>query len=58
MKKEPNNSKKRKYIPPRVEVTMIEMEQGIATGSAQSIPQQSTTTETWDTENQTGTLDW
>ncbi|MCT4074670.1 hypothetical protein PF438_09525 [Elizabethkingia meningoseptica] len=56
-KKEQNLSKK-EYIPPKIEVVLIEMEEGIAAGSAQAIPQQSTTTETWETENIDGTLDW
>ncbi|WP_179124316.1 hypothetical protein [Elizabethkingia miricola] len=52
------DEKKKAYVPPIIEVTFVEMEHGIAAGSAQAIPQQSTTTETWDEQDQSGTLDW
>lgn len=52
------NMEKKEYIPPTIEVVLLEMEQGIAAGSAQAVPQTSTTSETWDNEDQTGSLDW
>ncbi|HFI4796585.1 TPA: hypothetical protein ACGQK4_002304 [Elizabethkingia anophelis] len=36
--KEPPKSTKREYIPPVIEVTHIEMEEGIASGSAKITP--------------------
>ncbi|MCL1657022.1 MULTISPECIES: hypothetical protein [Elizabethkingia] len=52
-----NNKEMKEYIPPTIEVTMVEIEQGIAAGSAQVTPNQQPN-EQWETEDQTGTLDW
>lgn len=51
------DEKKEAYVPPIIEVTFVEMEHGIAAGSAQVTPNQQPN-EQWETEDQTGTLDW
>ncbi|MDR2230143.1 MAG: hypothetical protein LBE39_11810 [Flavobacteriaceae bacterium] len=52
------NDIKRVYIPPKFEVLLIEMENGLATGSTQVVPAPQQTTETWAEKEQTGALDW
>ncbi|AJW62983.1 hypothetical protein VO54_01506 [Elizabethkingia miricola] len=48
---------KKEYVPPKVDVIYIKMEQGIAAGSAVAQPQNPD--ETWtDGGDQTGELDW
>ncbi|MDV3926434.1 hypothetical protein CMT52_13205 [Elizabethkingia anophelis] len=56
-----NDEKKRKYLPPKIEVDFIEMEQGIAAGSATVIPTNSSgqVQEEWTTGNDTtGDMNW
>lgn len=48
---------KKEYTPPKIEVLFVEMEQGIAAGSADVKPRP-TPDEEWDKEDQTGDLDW
>ncbi|WP_407478691.1 hypothetical protein [Elizabethkingia anophelis] len=65
MKKEMNNNKatqkKKPYMAPALEVTIIEMEQGIAAGSATvrpTDPLNSRAKEEWNDEDQSGVIDW
>ncbi|AMR41270.1 hypothetical protein [Elizabethkingia anophelis] len=65
MKKEMNNNKatqkKRAYLAPTLEVTIIEMEQGIAAGSASVRPSDqfnNRAKEEWNDEDQSGVIDW
>ncbi|MCT3950235.1 hypothetical protein HZQ32_17050 [Elizabethkingia anophelis] len=48
---------KREYKCPQITISFIEMEQGIAAGSANVKPGP-TPDEEWDKEDQTGDLDW
>ncbi|MCT4213454.1 hypothetical protein HZP47_16315 [Elizabethkingia anophelis] len=48
---------KKEYNSPEITISFIEMEQGIAAGSANVEPRP-TPDEEWDKENQTGDLDW
>lgn len=65
MKKEMNSTetlqKKRAYIAPTLEVTLIRMEQGIAAGSASvrpTNPLNNPIREEWNEEDQSGGIDW
>ncbi|MCT3919065.1 hypothetical protein HZP98_05205 [Elizabethkingia anophelis] len=65
MKNEMNNNKaiqkKKPYMTPALEVTIIEMEQGIAAGSASVRPTDSLNSpirEEWNDEDQSGVIDW
>ncbi len=52
---------KKTYTPPKIEVTIIEMEQGIAAGSATVKPTDALNgpiQQEWDTEDQSGNIDW
>lgn len=60
MKKSKNDiknivKKKQKYVPPHIEVTFIEMEEGIASGSAMAKPGNGNDqiTEEWESEENT-----
>lgn len=53
--------KKRAYLAPALEVTIIEMEQGIAAGSASVRPTDqfnNRAKEEWNEEDQSGGIDW
>jgi hypothetical protein len=52
------DEKKKDYVPPIIEVTFVEMEHGIAAGSASIRPKENQPNEQWETEDQTGTLEW
>ncbi|HFK5575288.1 TPA: hypothetical protein ACW72O_002797 [Elizabethkingia anophelis] len=56
IKDEKKINERKDYFPPTLIVELIEMEQGIAAGSAQVKPNQPD--EEWQTEEQTGNLDW
>ncbi|MHA7608031.1 hypothetical protein [Elizabethkingia meningoseptica] len=64
MKKKHANEKrdrglfKKKYVSPKLECTLLEMENSIAAGSAQVKPLPGNVKEEWETEEQTGNLDW
>lgn len=52
---------KKEYVPPTIEIVMIEMEQGIATGSATTSPNDGTNDiiDEWeDGSNTTGEIIW
>ncbi len=53
--------KKKPYMAPALEVTIIEMEQGIAAGSASVRPSDqfnNRAKEEWNDEDQSGVIDW
>ncbi|WP_407500528.1 hypothetical protein [Elizabethkingia anophelis] len=49
---------KKEYMPPSMEVTFVEMEEGIASGSATVQVNSTQPNEQWEKEDQTGQLDW
>ncbi|MYZ59126.1 hypothetical protein EH151_04380 [Elizabethkingia anophelis] len=60
MMKEKNTTiEKKEYIPPVIEVEIIEMEYGIAAGSGTTKPGNGGVTEEWGTDEDDGTsVDW
>lgn len=51
--------KKKEYIPPTIEVEIIEMEYGVAAGSGITKPGPGGVTEEWETEDgEDTTVDW
>ncbi|MCL1655443.1 MULTISPECIES: hypothetical protein [Elizabethkingia] len=56
-----NNLKKEEYIPPKIDMFLIEMENGIATGSAKVLPSNSDNQvqEEWATDpDDNRTIEW
>ncbi|AJW65291.1 hypothetical protein VO54_03866 [Elizabethkingia miricola] len=56
-----SKQQKKKYEAPKIEVVLVKMEQGIAAGSATVSPLDTvngTVKEEWDTEDQSGTIEW
>lgn len=56
MTQKKKRNSKNEYVSPEIQVELIEMEQGIAAGSAQVKP--NSPNEEWETEEQNGNLDW
>ncbi|HAT3994293.1 TPA: hypothetical protein I9Y78_003370 [Elizabethkingia anophelis] len=52
--------KKKEYIPPKIECVLVNMEEGIASGSAVVKPtnKDSEISEGWETDDQTGGIIW
>ncbi|MEN5212427.1 hypothetical protein ABE480_11000 [Elizabethkingia anophelis] len=56
-----SKKQKKKYEVPKIEVVLVKMEQGIAAGSARVSPLDTangTVKDEWDTEDQSGTIEW
>ncbi|HCD9236051.1 TPA: hypothetical protein NEG48_003070 [Elizabethkingia anophelis] len=58
MKEEEQKSARKLYIAPQVNVIFVEMEEGISAMSAMVQVNPNQPSEQWDTEDQSGELEW